>query len=186
MSDQGSENYRRYERAITFSNRLLAALCIHHPEQCPEAVEAVRKRLKARGAVEAIEVERTQQERIAAFAAQRKQKPRPVAPEMLLACVEPRRPSLIDIQVRVCECYGIDRIDMLSPRRTADIVAPRQIAMYLAKKLTLRSLPEIGKRFGGRDHTTVLHAVRKIADRVERDHQFAEQVEAVRLAIIEG
>ena len=62
----------------------------------------------------------------------------------------------------VARQYNVSRSDLLSSRRTANVVRPRQVAMYLAKTLTLRSLPEIGRRFGGRDHTTVLHAVRKI------------------------
>jgi chromosomal replication initiator protein len=75
---------------------------------------------------------------------------------------ESRRVRIEDIQKRVACHYSVSRADLLSSRRTAAVVMPRQIAMYLAKSLTLRSLPEIGRRFGGRDHTTVLHAVRKI------------------------
>ena len=67
-----------------------------------------------------------------------------------------------EIQRMVARQYNVSRADLLSSRRTANVVRPRQVAMYLAKTLTLRSLPEIGRRFGGRDHTTVLHAVRKI------------------------
>ena len=76
--------------------------------------------------------------------------------------MEPKRVKIEDIQRAVARHYNVSRADMLSSRRTANVVRPRQIAMYLAKTLTLRSLPEIGRRFGGRDHTTVLHAVRKI------------------------
>ena len=65
-------------------------------------------------------------------------------------------------------------------RRTANVVRPRQVAMYLAKTLTLRSLPEIGRRFGGRDHTTVLHAVRKIEALVSRDVALSEEVESLK------
>ena len=75
---------------------------------------------------------------------------------------EPKRVKIEDIQKRVASHYNVSRADLLSSRRTAAVVMPRQIAMFLAKSLTLRSLPEIGRRFGGRDHTTVLHAVRKI------------------------
>jgi len=60
------------------------------------------------------------------------------------------------------------------------VVRPRQVAMYLAKTLTLRSLPEIGRRFGGRDHTTVLHAVRKIEGLVARDTALSEEVESLK------
>ena len=75
---------------------------------------------------------------------------------------EPRRVRIEDIQKLVATHYQVSRADILSARRTATVVRPRQIAMFLAKALTPRSLPEIGRRFGGRDHTTVLHAVRKI------------------------
>jgi chromosomal replication initiator protein len=60
------------------------------------------------------------------------------------------------------------------------VVRPRQVAMYLAKTLTLRSLPEIGRRFGGRDHTTVLHAVRKIENLVSTDSALAEEIELLK------
>lgn len=78
---------------------------------------------------------------------------------------EPKRsdfPSIRDIQKAVCKLYDVKLVDMLSSRRTAIIVKPRQVAMFLSKTQTLHSLPQIGRRFGGRDHTTVLHAVRKI------------------------
>lgn len=75
---------------------------------------------------------------------------------------EPRRPRIEEIQRATCRYFNVSRDDLLSHRRTAEIVRPRQVAMYLAKTLTLRSLPEIGIQFGNRDHTTVLHAVRKI------------------------
>ena len=65
-------------------------------------------------------------------------------------------------------------------QRTANVVRPRQVAMYLAKTLTLRSLPEIGRRFGGRDHTTVLHAVRKIENLVNNDTSLAEEIELLK------
>lgn len=72
------------------------------------------------------------------------------------------QPRVEDIQKTVARRYRITRRDLLSHRRLADLVLPRQIAMYLAKTLTLKSLPDIGRRFAYRDHTTVLHAVRKI------------------------
>ena len=82
---------------------------------------------------------------------------------------EPKRVKIEDIQRVVARQYNVSRSDLLSSRRTANVVRPRQVAMYLAKTLTLRSLPEIGRRFGGRDHTTVLHAVRKIEALVGKD-----------------
>lgn len=80
----------------------------------------------------------------------------------LAGAAEPKRARVEDILKAVASHYDISRADIISQRRTANVVIPRQIAMYLAKTLTPRSLPEIGRRFGGRDHTTVLHAVRKI------------------------
>jgi hypothetical protein len=73
--------------------------------------------------------------------------------------------------------------DLYSARRLARVVLPRQIAMYLSKTLTIRSLPDIGRRFGGRDHTTVLHSVRKIERLVETDPTIAATVEKLRKAI---
>src|SRR5207342_1996993 len=93
---------------------------------------------------------------------------------------EPKRVKIEDIQRIVARQYNVSRADLLSSRRTANVVRPRQIAMYLAKTLTLRSLPEIGRRFGGRDHTTVLHAVRKIENLVNTDNALAEEIELLK------
>ncbi len=93
---------------------------------------------------------------------------------------EPKRVKIEDIQRVVARHYNVSRGDLLSSRRTANVVRPRQVAMYLAKTLTLRSLPEIGRRFGGRDHTTVLHAVRKIENLVGNDTSLAEEIESLK------
>jgi chromosomal replication initiator protein len=93
---------------------------------------------------------------------------------------EPKRVKIEDIQRIVARQYNVSRSDLLSSRRTANVVRPRQVAMYLAKTLTLRSLPEIGRRFGGRDHTTVLHAVRKIEGLVGTDMTLAEEIEILK------
>jgi len=93
---------------------------------------------------------------------------------------EPKRVKIEDIQRVVARQYNVSRADLLSSRRTANVVRPRQVAMYLAKTLTLRSLPEIGRRFGGRDHTTVLHAVRKIENLVGNDTSLAEEIELLK------
>jgi len=83
-----------------------------------------------------------------------------------LLTVQNRQISVENIQKTVADFFNIKVADMYSKKRPANIARPRQIAMYLAKELTQKSLPEIGELFGGRDHTTVLHAVRKItADR---------------------
>ena len=93
---------------------------------------------------------------------------------------EPKRVKIEDIQKLVASRYNVSRSDILSERRTAAVVRPRQIAMYLAKVLTLRSLPEIGRRFGGRDHTTVLHAVRKIEKAIGEDNVLQDEVELLK------
>jgi chromosomal replication initiator protein len=93
---------------------------------------------------------------------------------------EPKRVKIEDIQKLVASHYNVSRSDILSERRTAAVVKPRQIAMYLAKVLTLRSLPEIGRRFGGRDHTTVLHAVRKIEKCLGEDTTLHDEVELLK------
>ncbi|MFT4275952.1 MAG: chromosomal replication initiator protein DnaA [Rhodopseudomonas sp.] len=93
---------------------------------------------------------------------------------------EPKRIKIEDIQRIVARQYNVSRSDLLSSRRTANVVRPRQVAMYLAKTLTLRSLPEIGRRFGGRDHTTVLHAVRKIEGLVSKDTTLSDEVETLK------
>jgi chromosomal replication initiator protein len=93
---------------------------------------------------------------------------------------EPKRVKIEDIQKLVASRYNVSRSDILSERRTAAVVRPRQIAMYLSKVLTLRSLPEIGRRFGGRDHTTVLHAVRKIEKQLDGDTSLSDEVELLK------
>ena len=80
----------------------------------------------------------------------------------LVQGIEPRRIKIEDILRIISRHYGVSKSDLLSQRRHRSVVWPRQIGMYLAKQLTQRSLPEIGRRFGNRDHTTVLHAIRKI------------------------
>ncbi|MEE2951153.1 MAG: chromosomal replication initiator protein DnaA [Pseudomonadota bacterium] len=96
-----------------------------------------------------------------------------------------RRVRIEDILKFVSRHYNVTRTDMLSARRTRTIVRPRQIAMYLAKTMTPRSLPEIGRRFGGRDHTTVLHAVRKIEAERGKDEAFSEELDLIRRMIEE-
>ncbi len=86
------------------------------------------------------------------------------------------RVKIDDILKIVGRHYNVARTDLLSPRRARIVVMPRQIGMYLAKKLTARSLPEIGRRFGGRDHSTVLHAVRKIEEQIKTDDKLAREV----------
>jgi chromosomal replication initiator protein len=91
-----------------------------------------------------------------------------------------RRVTIEEIQKRVAEHWNIRLTDMSSARRARAVARPRQVAMYLAKQLTSRSLPEIGRKFGNRDHTTVMHAVQRVSELMERDHAFAEDVELLR------
>ncbi|MFL1463106.1 chromosomal replication initiator protein DnaA [Roseococcus sp. DSY-14] len=91
-----------------------------------------------------------------------------------------RRITIEDIQKRVCAHYNIRMTDMASSQRSRTVARPRQVAMYLAKHLTQRSLPEIGRKFGNRDHTTVLHAVRTVTALMEEDSGFAEDVTLLR------
>lgn len=87
-----------------------------------------------------------------------------------------KKVTIDDIQRRVAEHYGLKLGDMLSARRAVEVARPRQVAMYLAKKLTPRSLPEIGRRFGGRDHTTVMHAVKRIDELRAKDPELDADV----------
>nr|HMN86857.1 chromosomal replication initiator protein DnaA [Bauldia sp.] len=98
----------------------------------------------------------------------------------LVGAREPRRVRIEEIQRIVARHYNVSKADLLSSRRTRTIVRPRQIAMYLAKVMTPRSLPEIGRRFGGRDHTTVLHAVRKIEGMIEADKTLGDEIELLK------
>jgi chromosomal replication initiator protein len=93
---------------------------------------------------------------------------------------EARRVRIEDILRIVSRHYKVPRNDLLSSRRSRDVVRPRQIAMYLAKALTSRSLPEIGRRFGGRDHTTVLHSVRKVEQMIKDDGDLAQEIELLK------
>ncbi|MDN2568228.1 chromosomal replication initiator protein DnaA [Aquibium sp. A9E412] len=98
---------------------------------------------------------------------------------------EPKRVRIEDIQRIVARHFNVSKTELLSNRRTRTIVKPRQIAMYLSKVLTPRSLPEIGRRFGGRDHTTVLHAVRKIEGLSGDDGKLAQEIELLKRLINE-
>jgi len=91
-----------------------------------------------------------------------------------------RRVTIEEIQKRVAEHWNLRLTDMSSARRARAVARPRQVAMYLAKQLTSRSLPEIGRRFGNRDHTTVMHAVSRVTELIARDAAFAEDVELLR------
>ena len=94
-----------------------------------------------------------------------------------------RKVSIEEIQRQVSEHYNIRLSDMIGPRRMRSFARPRQVAMYLCKQMTSRSLPEIGRRFGGRDHTTVMHGVKRIEALRHQDAQIAEDLEMLRRAL---
>ena len=91
-----------------------------------------------------------------------------------------RKVTIEEIQKRVAEHYSIRQTEMTSARRARAVARPRQVAMYLSKQLTNRSLPEIGRKFGNRDHTTVMHAVSRVTELMQADGDFAEGVELLR------
>jgi len=91
-----------------------------------------------------------------------------------------RKVSIQEIQKRVCEHFNIRVAEMSSARRARNIARPRQVAMYLAKQLTSKSLPDIGRHFGDRDHTTVMHAVSRVTELIGTDAAFAEDVDLLR------
>jgi len=98
----------------------------------------------------------------------------------LIRAREAPRVRIEDILRIVSRHYKVPRTELLSSRRSRDVVRPRQIAMYLAKSLTSRSLPEIGRRFGGRDHTTVLHSVRKVEQLMKDDGDLCQEIELLK------
>lgn len=94
-----------------------------------------------------------------------------------------RKLTIDEIQRRVADHYALKINDLISPRRAREVARPRQVAMYLAKMLTPRSLPEIGRRFGGRDHTTVMHAVKRIEELRATDHELDRDINQLRRAL---
>ncbi|MEL6483042.1 MAG: chromosomal replication initiator protein DnaA, partial [Pseudomonadota bacterium] len=111
---------------------------------------------------------------------------RPVNLDLTRECLsdllrtQERKVTIDEIKRRVADHYNLRMSDLVSARRARAVARPRQVAMFLAKSLTTKSLPEIGRGFGGRDHTTVLHAVKKIEELTQADHQLAEDVEILR------
>lgn len=92
-------------------------------------------------------------------------------------------PTIKDIKVVTAEFYGISENDMCSQRRDMPVVRIRQVAVYLSKVMTAKSMPEIGRRFGGRDHTTVLSAVRRITALMETDRELADEVAEIKFRL---
>ncbi len=97
-----------------------------------------------------------------------------------------RRLSIEDIQKSVAAHFNIKVSDMHSARRSRTVARPRQVAMFLSKRLTSKSLPEIGRRFGGKDHTTVIHAVKRIEELMATDQEFCSDVELLSRLIQQG
>jgi chromosomal replication initiator protein len=96
-----------------------------------------------------------------------------------------RKVTVEEIQRKVSDHYNIRLSDMVGPKRVRNFARPRQIAMYLSKQMTSRSLPDIGRRFGGRDHTTVMHGVKKIEELMITDSQIADDIELLRRSLTE-
>ncbi len=111
---------------------------------------------------------------------------KPITLEMTQDCLadllktSERRVTIDEIQRKVAEHFNIRLSDLIGPKRLRTFARPRQVAMWLAKELTSRSLPEIGRKFGGRDHTTVMHGVRRIKELSEQDPQLADELELLR------
>jgi chromosomal replication initiation ATPase DnaA len=150
--------------------------------QKAERLEAERKAEQERRAHEDFERRKNIVEAIVAAAEQPKTANDAISSENEEA--PPKLPKIVDIQNAVAKKYNISRVDILSQRRTAEIVRARQIAVYLAKQLTLRSLPEIGRHFGGKDHTTILHSVRKITVLLEWDAELVADIDALKQALL--
>lgn len=93
------------------------------------------------------------------------------------------RITVASIMGVVADYYGIPLYEMTSARRSREVARPRQVAMYLARELTPKSLPDIGMRFGGRDHTTVMHALRRIDRLIQEDAEIAEDVDVLRFKL---
>lgn len=91
--------------------------------------------------------------------------------------------TIMDIQKKVSEYFGIKISDLTSSRRSRNIARPRQVAMFLSKTLTTRSLSEIGRKFGGKDHTTVIHAVKKVEEILQKDNEFAGDINLIKQSL---
>ncbi|MEM8799781.1 MAG: chromosomal replication initiator protein DnaA [Pseudomonadota bacterium] len=106
------------------------------------------------------------------------EKTRTLLQDMLRA--HDRRVTIDEILRKVSAHYGLRLSDLLSPRRARSVSQPRQVAMYLAKRLTTRSLPEIGRKFGNRDHTTIMHGIKKITERLETDSALEQDIRTLK------
>lgn len=165
--DFGAQDWEIQHRAanVASCDRLLTMLIWKHPEQMrynPRLLPAPRFNISpiVKGYFDAMHRDQKQKKREAE----------------LKEAVSAKPPTIARIRREVAKYYGIRHIDIISARRTADITWPRQIAMYLCRNLTPFSYPQIGRQFGNRDHTTCLHAVRKVDARVLIDAKTAKDV----------
>lgn len=141
----------------------------------------VNRQLQWHAATLAIEISRKKkikelQDQVAIATAKLRQLNTPVETEVFKAS-----PMFSDIMNEVCAHYGVKAFDIRSARRTMNLVQPRQVICFLAKELTPLSLPQIGRYLGGRDHTTVLHGIRKVGCLLE----FAEPTDPIRMSVDE-
>lgn len=161
--------------ALQAIDPLLARLCSAHPAKMPKnfleridaALEASRERQKKIDAlIEAAEEEMEKRNRLAEIGKKLKRE-------------EGAELALRTIRNAVCTAYGVSPRDFSSQRRTANLVRPRQVACYLAKEFSHFSFPVIGRHLGNRDHTTVMHGVRKITEKLKTDQKLQAEVAAL-------
>lgn len=150
----------------------VATLCKHYAE--------VRKRLMGKLPVKEIAAAKSQPPE-----SEPEPAPPPPRPQLAPPTVKTQYPLIDLILSEVMRFYHVRKIDLISDRRTKDIVLPRHVAIYLCRDLTPHSTPRIGWRFGGRDHTTILHACNKVSGRAAIDAEFAQEINTIRSRIIE-
>lgn len=178
---------------------MISAVTLSEPTQTLAALAAARKarlaRIDAAANQHQAKLGQAQQQKdrlaqIAAFEFAMANMPRkpvvPPIPEPKVKLVIPPNLSLhiLTIQGAVAEHFGITRVELVSRRRTKNVAEPRQIAMYLAKDLTRQSLPQIGRKFGWRDHTTVLHAVNKMRAEVLNGTEMGQAILKIRRELL--
>jgi len=184
-------NYHDLDVAVEATNArnarasasLLERLRRFHPEHCPDAMT------KLKAAADEIvpeldpipEPEVTEETKIAKWVADQFREPPQYRPWN-----DTGKAKIGRIQNLVSITYNIDRSDLLSARRTKNVMVPRHVAIYLARKLTSKSLPQIGAAFGGRDHTTIINSIRWAEDRLPRDPELSSRVQSLMTALSEA
>lgn len=175
----------RYERNKRACDALLDLLCQYHPEQCPSAVRQRRAESKVqpceiKADAAPIEPEQpSEDDRIAEWIERQKQ----LSPAWRAWNMHVAHPTAAMIQNAVAKHFSVKKMDMLSVRRTRNVVVPRMVAIHLTRELTPYSLPEIGRRYGGRDHTTILNSLKIMGKRIASDPAFASVVEQLKQTI---